>query len=418
MKLTYKKLYRLLCLQIFFLWNIFPLNYIDQVDDLLYRSVYMPQKSEKKTAVVLVHHDAPHWGGMESHMVNYYKTLLKHGHSVVLITKTGTETARQLDCMKLPFMPFSKNGLYQDMLDACRAIDANVIVCLSFEKVGVAKLVAKTMPIKIIYEQHMVSYAQQSGSVTMLKGIDAVVAVNQELVNHFEKINQHDTLDIKHIKFIPPFMDEDRFSLPLPKISKDKYFKKNFNIGLKQCPTLCMIAGMYPSVDGKNHPLLFKAIHHFVHIKKRPVQALLVGDGAAKEYLKKLVHKLKINEYIHFLGFTPPSQIPAILHYADFHVLASTKESFGLVHIEAGFMKKPSIGALGTGATTIIKHGVSGLLFKNNNLKSLINCIDQLAHRPVLCAKFGKNAFEYMHKYFSNDIHYQLLTDLYKKIGC
>jgi len=71
--------------------------------------------------------------------------------------------------------------------------------------------------------------------------------------------------------------------------------------------------------DGVDHLLL--ACHHLVNkLKRNNFQFVLIGAGDELENLKKLAKKLRIDEYVTFIGRAPDKQVIEILSTADIAV--------------------------------------------------------------------------------------------------
>ena len=116
-------------------------------------------------------------------------------------------------------------------------------------------------------------------------------------------------------------------------------------------------------------------MHELIIKRNIPVQVALVGDGPMMGTYKKMVRKLGIADYVHFLGSTELT--PAVLHYADINMLTSSKEAFGIVLLEGGLMRKPTIVARGGcgAADWLIIDKQTGFLFENNDVQSLADTI-------------------------------------------
>ena len=67
----------------------------------------------------------------------------------------------------------------------------------------------------------------------------------------------------------------------------------------------------------------------------------IAGEGSQKEYLKKLVKKLKIQDRVEFLGQKTKKEIYELMEENPLFILPSINETFGMVYLEA--MAKGSI---------------------------------------------------------------------------
>src|SRR5205814_1040362 len=92
-----------------------------------------------------------------------------------------------------------------------------------------------------------------------------------------------------------------------------------------------------------------------------PSQLVLVGDGPDRSAAEWLVHDLKIQGRVHFLG--KQDRVNELLPLADLMLMPSQLESFGLAALEAMACKVPSIATKVGGVPELIDHGETGLLY-------------------------------------------------------
>lgn len=122
--------------------------------------------------------------------------------------------------------------------------------------------------------------------------------------------------------------------------------------------------------EGKGQDLLIKAFKKVV--KDIPTAKLkIIGEGAFKKDLEKLVIQLRIQKNIELLGRVKDSI--SEMKKAEIVVFPSvwSLEGFGLVMIEAMSLGKTCI-AFNTGpAPEIIENNINGLLAKNNDINNL-----------------------------------------------
>jgi len=92
-----------------------------------------------------------------------------------------------------------------------------------------------------------------------------------------------------------------------------------------------------------------------------PSQLVLVGDGPDRSAAEWLVHDLKIQDRVHFLG--KQDRVNELLPLADLMLMPSQLESFGLAALEAMACKVPPIATRVGGVPELIDDGETGLLF-------------------------------------------------------
>ncbi len=154
-------------------------------------------------------------------------------------------------------------------------------------------------------------------------------------------------------------------------------------------------------------------------IKEDPsVNFLIVGEGAYKSYLNKLIEKLNVLDNVFILGKKPYNEIPRFLHLSDVFVLASTYEPFGLALLEAMACGKPVIATKVGGIPEIIKDNETGILIKPHNPKMLGKVILSLLSDEKLRKRLGDKARSHTQNFdWSKVIHdyinaYEMIIEL------
>jgi N-acetyl-alpha-D-glucosaminyl L-malate synthase BshA len=105
-----------------------------------------------------------------------------------------------------------------------------------------------------------------------------------------------------------------------------------------------------------------------------PSQLVLVGDGPDRSAAEWLVHDLKIQDRVHFLG--KQDRVNELLPLADLMLMPSQLESFGLAALEAMACKVPTIATRVGGVPELIDDGETGLLFA-------VGDVDAMAHGAI-----------------------------------
>lgn len=360
------------------------------------------------------------WGGGEVHAFQFYKAFKEQHYPMHIFVPHKHHFTQKLKQANLPYVysklaslvPRQIRLLYKiahtiGIYNFCKKNNIQIIHCNNAPELPIALFIAKLLNVKISYVRHVHNPIKPN----KIKGVAGLVGVSPVIAGQLGQLNIQHSLGIKEITFIPPVFDSRRVQdfQPNTHITKESFFEQTFSIKIHGCPIACMIANMYRHVDHKNHPLLFQAVHKLVHEKKKPLEIMLAGEGPNRNIYKSMVKKLNISEYVHFLGFT--KEIPALLNYSDISVLTSSNEAFGIVHIEAAFMKKPIICAQKTGGETIVKHNQTGLLFKNNDVNDLVEKLEMLIDSPELRKTLGQNVYNIV----KDDYTQKALIDRYKR---
>jgi len=379
-----------------------------------YNNIKEKSRSTHTKNILLVN-SAGLFGGAEMYAICLYKNLLKDGYNPYFLIAKNSALEKNLKEEKISYYAYNKfsifkktiqPGLYQAIYKICKENNISIIHCNIHREALAAKKVTKSLPVKVVFTCHI----PQTLNPKYLKNLDGFIGVNPDIA----KIGQNESLNIKESVFIPPIFDEKKFLNFKPSANKDDFFKKQFNLDFKGLPILCMVSNMPKNINHKNHPLLLKAIAKLIHEKQKLVHVVLVGDGSLRNYLEKISKELKIEDFIHFLGFT--NKVSEILYHSDIKILTSKEEGLPIVIFEAALLKKPIIVGTNTPMTTVILHEKTGLLFEYNNIDDIVKQIEKLLDNPKLCKTLGENAYHHVKTNFSTENSIKKIEAFYQKI--
>lgn len=116
---------------------------------------------------------------------------------------------------------------------------------------------------------------------------------------------------------------------------------------------------------------------------------------------------------VHFTGFVrhPEEYFAA----ADVFCLASHREGFGSVVIEAAACGVPAIGTRIPGLVDAIDDGVTGMLFPVGDVTLLAGCMKELLADPEQRRRLGECAMRRVHESFDADVLYRSLKTAYRE---
>ena len=138
------------------------------------------------------------------------------------------------------------------------------------------------------------------------------------------------------------------------------------HLGLNGETIILFVGRMVPL---KGIDKLLKAITYLE--KERKIELLLIGgdEHSQKEIqrLKILSKSLKINKSVIFLGLVKQEMLPFFYSAADLCVVPSYYESFGLVVLESLACGTPVVATKVGGAESVIQHGKTGYVVRDND---------------------------------------------------
>ncbi len=120
----------------------------------------------------------------------------------------------------------------------------------------------------------------------------------------------------------------------------------------------------------KNFNLIINSFDQFLKIRKN-CKLTIVGEGEEMFFLKKLIKKKNLSNYVFLVGFK--ENIFKYLKNSDLFILSSLWEDPGWVLIEAAASDALILSSdCKNGPIEFVQHNMGGLLFKNNSTKDLI----------------------------------------------
>lgn len=104
----------------------------------------------------------------------------------------------------------------------------------------------------------------------------------------------------------------------------------------------------------------------------------IIGDGAERKNLESLVEELDIKNNVEFHGQLDRNRAQELLEESQCFIMASSREAFGLVYVEAMAKGCITIGTKGQGIDGVIKHGENGFLCEAYNVEELSGLIEHI----------------------------------------
>ncbi|MDF1878447.1 glycosyltransferase [Sulfurimonas sp. SAG-AH-194-C20] len=260
--------------------------------------------------------------------------------------------------------------------------------------VVLAKLISHKKP-KIIQSRHMTMtrYKDDFYHNFLYKNIELMLPVTKQVKEQL-------------IKFIP---ESVRPKLEVLYVGSDE-LKKQELLKLQNSGFHIGMVGRINREKGQH--LLIEAVS-ILKSKGVTVNAHIVGNPMQESYLeelKALVKDKKLEDRVFFLGFVKEPQ--AFYEACDVVVLASKKETFGLVLVEAMKVGVAVIGSNSGGVVEIIDNKKTGLLFESQNAKSLADSIEVLYKDETLKKSLAQEGQKKSNVLFSNKVQFPKLVEI------
>ncbi len=130
--------------------------------------------------------------------------------------------------------------------------------------------------------------------------------------------------------------------------------------------------------------------------------------------LKQRARDLKVMDRCHFIGFQ--ADTAPIFAALDVVVLASRREAFGLVLLEAMAMGVPIVATAAGGVPEIIQDGVNGLLVPPGDPQALAEALKRLLKSEGLREKLARNGSRVVREKFSLKVHIESLERHFQEL--
>lgn len=362
----------------------------------------------------------PHLGGVESHVLELSKQLIKKGHEVLVVTTKleGTKKRSVVEGVPVkrvepltikfstPIIPDLSKSLMKEDFDILHSHSPPPMMSFfglrSAKKKDVPFVLTYHCDLEIpyIFGPFIVSlYKRTMGTYTVSQA-DKIITTTSTYGATSRVVWQEDA-DI-----IPNAVDTHRFN---PNNDGEWVREK---LGLDEHEKLVMYVGRI---------VYHKGLEYFVRSAKHlgpNVKHLLVGTGDFRPELERIIEEEDIEDKVLFAGRVPNEDLPDYYDAADVFVLPSVSrlEAFGIVALEAMASGTPVIVSDIPGVREVIVEGKHGLLSEPMNPEDLAEKIRTILTNPQLAEKMGKNGRKRVVKNFTWEKVADDIMDVYESL--
>ncbi len=363
----------------------------------------------KKTVMELCM--SPDLGGLELFMVRCAKAL-KDEFDVVSVINTNSKLQQYFEDGE--FVAIEKNSnffMFSSAKKLAKIIDEKgvEILHLHWTKdipfVVLAKLLSKKKP-QVVQTRNMTMtrFKDDFYHRFLYKNIDLMLPVTHQVKAQLEKFIPQDVRPEIKVLYMGSDKPELLDTKQIESLKDELNISKNsFNVGM---------VGRINEAKGQH--LLIKALLHV-----EGANAYFVGHEMKKGYideLKTLAKNLGVEDRVHFLGFMKNPH--HFYQLCDVVVLASKRETFGLVLIEAMQVGTAVVGSNSGGVVEIIDDEKTGMLFDVGDEKSLAQKISKLKDDKLFLDKIAKAGKKKAQEKFSNELQFKKLAEIFRDLVC
>jgi glycosyltransferase involved in cell wall biosynthesis len=138
-------------------------------------------------------------------------------------------------------------------------------------------------------------------------------------------------------------------------------------------PTLLSVGHL---IERKGHDRVIEAMRELPDF-----DLMIVGEGPEREALGQLVRRVGVADQVRFLGSRPHATLPEIYGAADALVLASSREGWPNVLLEAMACGTPVVASNIWGNPEVVKTPASGVLMELNTPGGIARAVTLCEHR-------------------------------------
>ena len=230
-------------------------------------------------------------------------------------------------------------------------------------------IIADTYRVPLVLTEHTGPFSTltrtpflRRATTRALQRADTVITVSKTLG---DDVKRELSLDAYHpILVIPNVVDTNLFR-PLPPRSQDNLLR-------------AIWVGHF--VEVKRVPDLLRAFQK-ARLSEPRLRLRLVGTGEGELEVRSIVAQCGLAEHVEFAGHVKTSDLPREYANADFLVISSRTETFGVVAIEAMSCGKPVLTTNCGGPAEIVTDPALGIISSGFGVDEFCDSILQICHR-------------------------------------
>lgn len=322
----------------------------------------------------------PDTNGVAVSAYNLFRALNERGHFCVVVTSNpfSKEVTFEDNVLRIPGVEMKQLYGYnfaapnRKALKILRKLKIEVVHVQSEAGMGIfGKSFAKQEKIPYVYTYHTMYedytyYATKGRMETFAKSIIRRFSRWQaEIADEFISPSEKTKVSLReygvnrYINIIPTGVDFSKFRYQ----KENEDFINNYKIEHNLENTYNLV---YVGRVAKEKSIDVIISGYAKYILKTPghnTKLVIVGGGPAISELEELAIKLKVQDYVHFVGKVLPADIGKYYHLGEIFVSASISETQGLTFMEAMAAERILLCRFDEGLVNVIKNGESGYFF-------------------------------------------------------
>ncbi|MFC1615642.1 glycosyltransferase family 4 protein [Patescibacteria group bacterium] len=144
------------------------------------------------------------------------------------------------------------------------------------------------------------------------------------------------------------------------------------------------------------------------------IKLVVIGDGAERDNLQRLIKKLKLQKHVALIG--KQKHIPKLLKASDIFCLSSKREAFGLVNAEAMIAGLPIVATNAGGIPEVVENGKTGTIVGTKNSEALSEALINLIENPDKRKKMSEAGKKRVYEKFDAMVMAREYQKVYQKL--
>lgn len=374
----------------------------------------------------------PFQGGIEKHIYELSRGLIRHGVDVTVVTSkiTGTPAYEEIDGVRIhrvPCIEFKVPGLYPPpwifsplflyhLSQIDRLYDFDIIHLHNrffpdFLWAGVYARLKNKLFMMTIHNSRPVGVSLPVAFLGTFYDL-FVGRLPFVMADRIISVSDWSKWDISKY-----FIDVEKMTTVHNGIDTGAYCNADGN-----CIRKSMGVGDNPLILYVGRLVVQKGVDYLIEalpevIRKHPRAMLLIaGSGNRMELLKQKTAEMGIEGHVHFTSTVSEDLLRQIYMACDIFVLPSITEPFGMVAIEAMACGKPVICTDSGGVTEIVRDGYNGFVVPIGDPGAISRHINMLLSDPSMKSRMGSNGIDLARSEFDIDVMVSRTKTVYDEL--
>lgn len=170
-------------------------------------------------------------------------------------------------------------------------------------------------------------------------------------------------------------------------------------------------------IEPRRDPGFLLQILHEVLKQGRQVKLYIIGDGSADavQQTEQKIAQMGLTEHVCWQRKAPQSRLRGVYEQADFFLLPTEYEIFGMVLLEAMYFETVVLTTPNGGADMLIQNGKNGMVLDKTSAAHWAQTICKLARDPAQMQQMGRTAHETIARHYTWDALAERFEQAYRK---